>query len=90
MLQASEWLDLADVQPEDLIFQIVRQLVTDLRDAGFELGAKKFGEVFRRLREEFNREANLEMIEFGVDPLKFRRLMRKSPEKFSVLACRYS
>ena len=70
MLQAGEWLDLADVQPEDLIFQIVRQLVTDLRDAGFELGARKVGEVFRRLLENFNREVNLEMIEVGVDPLK--------------------
>jgi hypothetical protein len=79
MLQAGQWLDLADVQPEDLVFQIVRQLVTDLRDVGFELGAKKFGEVFRRLREEFNRETNLDMIEFGVDPLKFSFTLQDLP-----------
>lgn len=79
MLQAGEWLDLADVQPEDLIFQIVRQLVTDLRDVDFDLGAKKFGEIFRRLREDFNRETNLEMIEFGVDPLKFSFTLQDLP-----------
>lgn len=79
MLRAGEWLDLADVQPEDLIFQIVRQLVTDLGDTGFKLGANKFGEVFRRLLEEFNRETNLEMIEFGVDPLKFSFTLQDLP-----------
>ena len=72
MLLAEEWLDLADMQPEDLIFQVVRQLVADLRTAGFDLAATKFGEFFRRLREEFNKIVGLEAIEVGVDPLKFK------------------
>jgi hypothetical protein len=29
MLLAEKWLDLADVKPEDLVFEIVRQLTTD-------------------------------------------------------------
>jgi len=79
MLQAGEWLDLGDVQPEDLIFQIVRQLVTDLRDAGFELGATRVGDVFRRLLENLNKEINLDMIEVGGDPLKFSFTLQDLP-----------
>jgi nucleoside-triphosphatase THEP1 len=72
MLLAEEWLDLADMQPEDLIFQVVRQLVTDLEKAGFSVGAKKFGEFFRRLRDDFNTIVGLEAIEVGTNPLKFK------------------
>src|SRR5690349_770931 len=34
MLYAQRWLDLEDLQPEDLVLQIVRQLVSDLSAAG--------------------------------------------------------
>lgn len=71
MLLAEEWLDLADMQPEDLIFEVVRQLVTDLRAVGFDMGAKKFGEFFRRLREDLGRIEGLEAVEVGHDPFKF-------------------
>lgn len=70
MLLAEEWLDLADVQPEELSFQIVRQLVTDLRDAGFNPNGK-VREFFRKLGLEFNQRLGLDAIEIGHDPLKF-------------------
>ena len=34
-LEAEEWLDLGDVGAPEIVFQIVRQLVDDLRKAGF-------------------------------------------------------
>lgn len=79
MLQAEKWLDFVDFEPEDLIFQIVRQLVSDLRDAGFELGARKFTEVFNRIRENLNREGNLDKFEFGSNPLKFSFTLQDLP-----------
>lgn len=39
---ASEWLDLEDVQHEDLIFQIIRQLVVDLERNGMGMGVEGF------------------------------------------------
>ena len=38
MLLAEEWMELDDIQATDLCFQIVRQLVADLRESGFSHG----------------------------------------------------
>jgi hypothetical protein len=70
MLLAETWLDLADFQPEELSFQMVRQLVTDLREAGFEpSGVVK--EFFLKLGIEFNKKLGLDAIEIEHDPLRF-------------------
>jgi len=71
MLLAERWMDLEDVRPEEIVFQMVRQLVADLKAAGFELGAQRFGGFFGRLRDLLSREVNLEAVEIGADPLKF-------------------
>ena len=42
MLFAERWVHLDDVQPEDLVFQIVRQLVTDLKRVGFTFAETSF------------------------------------------------
>jgi hypothetical protein len=52
-LMASEWLDLTDVQPEELGFQIIRQLIADLSEAGFGLEEPE-GEYFQRLAAELS------------------------------------
>ena len=70
MLLAEEWLNLEDVQPEELSFQIVRQLVTDLRQAGFNPNGT-VREFFRKLGLEFNKKLGLDTIEIGHDPFKF-------------------
>ena len=70
MLLAEEWLNLDDVQPEELSFQIVRQLVTDLRRAGYNANGT-VREFFRKLGLEFNKKLGLDTIEIGPDPLKF-------------------
>lgn len=70
MLLADEWLDLEDVQPEDLVLQIVRQLVTDLSAAGVDFGEQKLRGFFSSLWERV-RSAKLDTAEIGVDPLKF-------------------
>lgn len=70
MLMAEAWLDLADFQPEELCFQMVRQLVTDLREAGY-IPSGAVREFFKKLGVEFNKKLGLDAIEIGADPLRF-------------------
>jgi len=70
MLFAGEWLDLEDVQPEDLVLQIVRQLVADLRDAGVHIGEQKFRGFFGSLWGRV-KSTQLESADLGLDPLSF-------------------
>jgi hypothetical protein len=69
-LFADEWLDLEDVQPEDLVLQIVRQLVGDLSAAGVGFGEAKLGGFFSSLWQRV-KSAKLETAEINLDPLKF-------------------
>jgi hypothetical protein len=69
-LLAQRWLDLGDLQPEDLVFQMVRQLVADLREAGIDLGERKLDSFFRALVERFG-NLKLESAEIKLDPLSF-------------------
>jgi len=41
-LECEEWLDLNDVSPQDLVLQMVRQLVNDLKKAGYGFGYEQF------------------------------------------------
>jgi hypothetical protein len=69
MMMAEEWLNLSDIQPEEFGFEIIRQLITDLRGLGFRPnGIVK--DFFRKLGGEFNKKLGLDSIEVGHDPLK--------------------
>lgn len=70
MLMAEAVLDLADFQPEELSFQMVRQLVADLREAGFK-PSSVVREFFYKLGIEFNKKLGLDTVEIGHDPLRF-------------------
>ncbi len=70
MLMAEECLDLGDVQPEELIFQVIRQLVGDLRSSGFQPSGAVL-EFFYKLGMEFNKKLNLDMVAASADPLRF-------------------
>ncbi|MGH8887394.1 MAG: hypothetical protein ACRDYX_19960 [Egibacteraceae bacterium] len=75
MLYAEDWVDLADVQPEDLVFQVVRQLVSDLNDAGLTFAEAKFRTFFERFRHA----VSVEGVELGADPLKVSLTLRDLP-----------
>lgn len=70
MLFAAQWVHLDDVQPEDLVFQIVRQLVSDLKQAGFSTTETKFNNTLERVRDFFRGGIEVEGADVGVDPLK--------------------
>ena len=69
MLFAERWVHLDDVQPEDLVFQIVRQLVADLKQAGFTFAETSFRNTLGGLRDFFRGRAALDSADVGVDPL---------------------
>lgn len=68
MLLAEEWLDLADVQAPDLIWNMVRQLVTDLNAAGMSFGLQKFREFLRHI---LDMEVGLKDLDIEAEPVKF-------------------
>lgn len=69
-LFALDWLDIEDLQPEDLVLQIVRQLVSDLRGAGMRQAVPRFSGFLKSLFDRI-RAVSLESAELGADPLKF-------------------
>jgi hypothetical protein len=77
-LHAQRWLDIQDVEPEDVVLQIVRQLVADLTQAGFGLGEQRLRGFFRPLWERI-RGMQLETIEVGADPLTFSFALNDFP-----------
>lgn len=78
MLFAEDWVDLEDVQPEDLVFQIVRQLIADLNNAGFKVAEKRFSEFFQQFRSAVS-QASLTGVELGTDPLKVSFTLKALP-----------
>lgn len=76
-LYAQRWLDIQDVQPEDVVLQIVRQLAADLKTAGIDLGERRLRDFFDSL---WNRAKGtlLDSIKVGVDPLTFNFRLKAS------------
>ena len=77
-LFAQEWLDIDDVQPEDLVLQIVRQLVADLDQAGMSLGPQRFKNALGTLWDRV-KSIRPESAEIGIDPLTFSFALKDFP-----------
>jgi len=77
-LYADEWLDLDDVQPEDLVLQIVRQLAGDLSAAGVGFGEQKLKGFFATLWGKA-KSPKLDSVSVGTDPLKFSFKLEQFP-----------
>jgi len=70
LLFAERWVHLDDVQPEDLVYQIVRQLVSDLTGAGFSVAETKFRNALSGVRDFFKGRVALDKADVGMDPVK--------------------
>jgi hypothetical protein len=68
-LFAQRWLDIEDVQPEDLVLQIARQLVADLQDSGMTTGEQRFASFVESLMGRLA-STSLAGAEVGINPLK--------------------
>jgi hypothetical protein len=67
-LYAQRWLDIEDIEPEDLVLQIVRQLVADLKAAGMRVAEDQFKHGLGTLWEKL-RQIRVEKVDVGLDPL---------------------
>ncbi|MGH3800153.1 MAG: hypothetical protein ACRDTD_08505 [Pseudonocardiaceae bacterium] len=77
-LHAQRWLDIQDVQPEDVVLQIVRQLIADLTRAGMSLAEQRLRGFFRSLWER-SRGFQLDSVDVGADPLIFSFALNDFP-----------
>jgi hypothetical protein len=68
VLVADKWLDLAELRAEDLSFQIVRQLITDLTDAHYK-PTGRVRDFFRRLADDL-KKIGIDAIEVGSQSIK--------------------
>ena len=55
----------------EIVFQIVRQLVDDLRVAGFEAAPGKFEKFYQGFRELLEKEVELSTLNIPAGPLEF-------------------
>jgi len=69
MLFAERWVHLDDVQPEDLVYQIVRQLVSDLKRAGFTFAETSFRNALGGVRDFLRGRFAINSADVGIDPL---------------------
>lgn len=79
MLEAEQWLELNDVTPPDIVFQIVRQLVTDLDSAGFSFAGTSFREFFREAWDTLNQPVELKDAKIKAGPVEFGATLRADP-----------
>jgi len=79
LLEAEEWVDLQDVSASEIIFQMARQLVMDLKEAGLGLGWEKFTGFFKEFHELLGTEAELKNIDFSAGPVKFGVILKQVP-----------
>ena len=78
ILRAQRWLDIQDVQPEDVILQMARQLIADLTDAGMGLGVQRLRVFFQSLWDRV-RGSHLNSVDVGTDPLTFSFALNAFP-----------
>jgi len=84
-VEAEESLDLQDVAAPDVVFLMVRQLVSDLRDQKFEFGWQRFTGFVKEFVELLRGEVQLKGIDIGADPLKFSVVLKDVPRARPVL-----
>jgi hypothetical protein len=80
-LEAERWLDLADVQPQDVVYHMVWQLLADLASpcrAGIGFGLEKFKQFLGSLVDSI-KDLRLEGMEISADPVSLSIALKKVP-----------
>lgn len=66
-LECEEWLDLNDVSPPDLVLQMCRQLVADLKQAGYSTAWDRVTAFFGELGEILNSDVELKEMKLAAN-----------------------
>ncbi|MGH8490573.1 MAG: hypothetical protein ACREXS_17330 [Gammaproteobacteria bacterium] len=78
-LEAERWLDLADVQPQDVVYHMVWQLLADLdARAGIGFGLTKFKQFLGGLLDRI-KALGLEGMEISTDPVSLSIALKDVP-----------
>ncbi len=78
-LEAERWLDLADVQPQDVVYHMVWQLLADLDvRAGIGFGLAKFKQFLGGLLDRI-KSLGLEGVEISADPVSLSIALKDIP-----------
>jgi hypothetical protein len=78
-LLAQEWMDLQDVKAPDIIFNIVRQLVDDLKEAGFSLGRTQFEQFFGEIKDLLKSDVEFQSIKIPAGIAEIGVLLKDVP-----------
>jgi len=78
-LECEQWMDLNDVRPPDLLLQMVRQLVADLKAAGASFAWEKLSGFFGELRELVSADVQLKDLKLSAGPMEIGLAIRDIP-----------
>lgn len=78
-LECEPWMDLNDVGPQDLILQMVRQLVEDLKVAGYGFGWDKIRHFFAEIGEILKTDVQLKDLNIEAGPLEIGMAIKDVP-----------
>ncbi|MBY0506785.1 MAG: hypothetical protein K2X03_22890 [Bryobacteraceae bacterium] len=78
-LECEQLLDLNDVSPQDLVLQMVRQLVHDLKAAGYGVGYDKFNGFFREIGEILKSDVEFKDLKLKADPIELGVAIKQIP-----------
>jgi hypothetical protein len=79
MLQAEQWMELNDIAPPDIVFQVIRQLVADLDNAGFDFAGSSFREFFKEIWTILNQPVELKEAKIKAGPIELGGILRTDP-----------
>ena len=78
-LECENWVDLNNLEPPDLILQMVRQLVLDLKQVGFGNAWAKVRGFFGEVAEVLNADVELKDLDLKADPFKIGIAIKQVP-----------
>jgi hypothetical protein len=78
-LECEKWVDLNNLEPPDLILQMVRQLVLDLERAGYENAWSKVRAFFSEVAEVLNADVELKDLRLKADPFEIGVAIKQVP-----------
>jgi len=78
-LECEKWVDLNNLEPPDLILQMVRQLVTDLKEAGFGTAWNKVRGFFGEVAEVLNADIELKDLRLKANPFEIGVAIKQVP-----------
>jgi len=84
-LEAERWMHPEDITSTDIVFHVARQIVDDLKQAGFDFGMTKLTEFFREFGELLSSEVELKGIKIPVGPVELGVELKDNPVTRPIL-----